>query len=201
MKTKLTPLFKVKDYIRPSRGKKDYEIWAVKCHCGKVFNTNHRKVLRNEILSCGCGREKSLYKHGMSKSTEFKIWYGMIERCTLSSNPRYKDYGGRGINVCKRWLKSFTNFYKDMGSRPNKKHTLDRIDNNKGYSKSNCRWATQSQQMRNTRVNKYLKYDGQKKCITEWAEITGINRKTLVSRLYQSKMSIKDALTTPVKRR
>ena len=80
---------------------------------------------------------------------EYTAWRGMKIRCYSINTPYYKYYGGKGITVCKRWRNNFYVFLEDMGSRPNKNYSIDRIDNNKGYSKSNCRWATKSQQMRN----------------------------------------------------
>lgn len=79
-------------------------------------------------------------KHGMSYSPEYSIWEDMIDRCYNPNNVRYKHYGEKGITICEDWLR-FTKFYEDMGSRPDKL-TLDRIDNDKGYSKDNCRWTT-----------------------------------------------------------
>lgn len=82
---------------------------------------------------------------------EYAIWNGIINRCTNPANGNFADYGGRGITVCDRWRQDFANFYADMGSRPSRKHSVDRIDNDKGYSPDNCRWATPVEQARNKR--------------------------------------------------
>ena len=126
--------------------------WLCKCECGKEFvslGCNLRK--KNNTKSCGCVRARKRMKHGLTKTAEHNVWTMMIQRCTNPKYNKYKNYGGRGIGICSRWLRSFTAFYKDMGPRP-PKTTLDRVDNSKGYSKSNCRWATILEQNRNRRM-------------------------------------------------
>lgn len=85
----------------------------------------------------------------------YNTWVSMKSRCYNTSHGRYKDYGGRGIKVCERWIESFQNFIDDMGNKPGKDYSLDRIDNNGNYEPSNCRWATREQQQANTRQIKY----------------------------------------------
>lgn len=99
-------------------------------------------------------------KHGHSKrgffSSEYNTWSNMVSRCKYKNNKSYKNYGGRGIKVCKRWANSFLNFYNDIGPRPTREHTLDRINNNQGYKPSNCRWVSRSEQQVNKRKRKYF---------------------------------------------
>lgn len=90
-------------------------------------------------------------KHGMSGTPEYKAWAAMLQRCNNPKEPAYENYGARGISVCDAW-KTFDRFYKDMGSRPSDRHSLDRIDNDGHYTPDNCRWATKSIQQRNQRV-------------------------------------------------
>ena len=92
-------------------------------------------------------------KHGLSYAPECRAWQTMRLRCTVPTNPRYADYGGRGIKVCERWLSSPQAFIDDMGPKPSPKHELDRIDNDRGYEPGNCRWATRKENDRNRRSN------------------------------------------------
>lgn len=109
----------------------------------------------------------------------------IIQRCYNSAHKFYPYYGGRGIKVCKRWRgrDGFKNFSHDMGAPP-RRHTIDRYpDNNGDYTPENCRWATRSQQARNTRFNRVISYKGKSKCLAEWAEGIGITSKGLQRRL------------------
>jgi len=89
--------------------------------------------------------------HGQSKTAEYRAWHTMKQRCRNSNNPKWYNYGGRGITVCNRWL-TFENFIEDMGPKPSPQHSLDRIDNESGYRPDNCRWATQAEQRLNSRA-------------------------------------------------
>lgn len=109
-----------------------------------------------------------------TRSTEYRIWEAMKYRCTNPSCKAFKDYGGRGITVCQKWMK-FDGFFDDMGLRPTGK-TLDRIDNNAGYSKENCRWASMREQSRNRRSNKFITAFGITLLVSDWADGLGIQR-------------------------
>lgn len=142
--------------------------WLCNCRCGKLKSIATDSLRSGRVRSCGClRREKTIarsigcthnIKHGHNrrgkKTREHAVWGAMIQRCMNPNHPRWKDYGGRGIKVCKRWRK-FENFLKDMGPMPIGL-SLDRFPDNDGdYKKSNCRWATREQQQRNSR--RYLK--------------------------------------------
>lgn len=144
------------------------------------------------------GTRNPNYRHGhrvgAQNTRTYKTWCGMITRCTNPRVATYKYYGGRGITVCERWRK-FPAFLADMGERP-AGTSLDRIDNNGNYEPSNCRWATPKIQVRNTSHNRLLEYRGQRRCIAEWVEITGIPRTTIRGRL-RIGWPVARALSTP----
>lgn len=142
----------------------------------------------------------STAKHGCAKRSgltgEYMSWRAMKRRCDQASSKEYLLYGGRGIKVCDRWLHSFSTFLLDMGARPSKKHTLDRIDKDGDYQPSNCRWATRKEQARNTRTNHLVTFQGKTLCINAWSEQLGIPGSTIRYRL-RSGWPIAQALTCP----
>lgn len=157
-----------------------------RCFCGKTKTTKCHRLTSRHVKSCGClqaegnnGRGRTT--HGMARSPTYRIWAGIIQRCTNKKTIGWKNYGGRGISVCKRWL-VFENFLSDMGARPTENHSIDRNDNDRGYCKSNCRWATETEQKRNTRRCIFIKCNGETKTIAEWAEVLGIPSQTIVKR-------------------
>jgi hypothetical protein len=133
------------------------QFWRVQCDCGNQKEINGAGIRRGVVVSCGCfakqQRKKATTFHGESNNLTYKSWGNMIQRCTNKKHINYPNYGGRGITVCDSWL-NYQNFVADMGQRPNAKMSLDRIDNDKGYSKDNCKWSTQTEQTRNRRLNK-----------------------------------------------
>jgi hypothetical protein len=168
--------------------------WLCKCDCGKSTTLATSALLRKDKpqKSCGCGMVQR--KHGMSGTPEHHAWRSMYQRCNNPNNPQYSLYGGRGISVCPRWRESFENFLADMGPRPGDNYSVDRIDNNKGYSPDNCRWANDLEQSNNTRHNRRITYNGKTHTLTEWSRITGISKSGLRWRLANG-WAIADALT------
>lgn len=118
------------------------------CECGTSKDVKHNHLLNDKTKSCGC----SWTTHGMSSSNEYRVWDSMVRRCHNKNHYAFKDYGGRGIQVCDKWL-NFKGFFEDMGSQP-KGMTLERKNNSLGYSKDNCIWATITEQARNRRSTK-----------------------------------------------
>lgn len=182
--------------------------WRCICDCGAEVRTHGTSLRRGCITRCKACSAKLFDKnrsrlgnrtHRMSKTSEYAIWQQMMNRCYRPSVKGYRRYGGRGISVCDRWH-TFTNFISDMGQRPSAKHSIDRIDGNGNYEPSNCRWATQKEQARNTSTNRIVTAFGQSKCIAEWAEEYGIGYATLRDRIVNRGMNAEIAMTTPVRR-
>jgi len=163
------------------------------CECGKTKNIRLSHIIHEKIKSCGCLNLKNITKHNMTNSKTYASWKAMRQRC---ANPNYKGsylYIGKGISCDKSWT-SFKKFHEDMGDRPDGK-SLDRIDGNKGYSKENCRWATPTEQSRNTSKNRLIEIDGVTKCLSEWCEIYDMPRDLVHVRIYNSGISPKEALS------
>lgn len=160
--------------------------WKGICDCGNEKITNSKSLQNGHCKSCGCIRSETTrdlkMSHGMTKTTEYGIWINMKARCYRKQSTSYKNYGGRGIKVCDRWLNSFENFISDMGLKPSKRHSIDRIDVNGDYNPENCRWATTEQQFRNKRTALLLEIDGEVKTITEWARWFDISYCTVYKR-------------------
>lgn len=134
----------------------------------------------------------------MDKRT-YRIWADMKQRCNNNNDKDYRYYGGRGIHYEQKW-DSFEGFLEDMGNSPTGM-TLDRINTNGHYSKSNCRWATKKEQSNNTRRNVHITFKGITKTIAQWSDETGINYQTLHTRFVVYGWSAEDSLTRPIKRR
>lgn len=167
-------------------------MFMCECKCGNNIEVLAQSLKSGNTKSCGCHKIKVHTKHGMVNTGTYKSWSCMKSRCFHKSTPLYKNYGGRGITVCDRWL-DFNNFLLDMGERPKGK-SLDRIDVNKNYEPSNCRWATVIEQANNTTRNHNITFNGVCKTLTQWANELQISTAALTKRL--NKWSLEKALTT-----
>lgn len=165
--------------------------WLVRCECGTEKETYQFSLLSGGSQSCGClKRDKIIARqttHGMSKTSEFQIWFQMKERCLNPKHPEYVNYGLRGIGVFGDWIESFQCWLSHIGQRPSKKHSLDRIDNSRGYEPGNVRWATQKEQTRNMRRNVIVEHEGKQWCFTDLASHLGINANTARVRMCRGK--------------
>jgi hypothetical protein len=144
--------------------------WKCDCDCGEAAITSGKDMLQGKIESCGCLRREvtaaQKKTHGESRTLLYRVWRAMIRRCDRPNDADWKSYGGRGITVCSRWRNDFAAWRDDMGPKPTPKHSIDRRDNDGGYwcgkcpeciargRPFNCRWATQTEQMQNTRRNR-----------------------------------------------
>lgn len=174
--------------LKYARTVKKTAFFLCRCDCGKEVEVRGDNLRRGRSISCGCYRRDitpttAPYKHGLSNTPEHSAWHGMIRRCYNPSFKHYKNYGGRGITVCDRWKNSYEAFWADMGPRPSPKHSLDRIDNNGNYEPQNCRWVTHEVQCRNTRRNRWLEYNGERRTLADWADHLKIKPQTLHNRL------------------
>ncbi len=139
------------------------------------MNTENRNATRAHSL-----------KHGHAKrglqSPEYNTWRNIKKRCFNPNNPKFPDYGGRGITICSEWRDSFAAFLRDMKLRP-QGYSIHRIDNDGNYEPGNCRWASRNEQDRNKRNSHYLEFDGQRKVLADWAKELGMDKGALLGKL------------------
>lgn len=181
-----------------------------KCECGNTKIFGITAIKRGSTKSCGClqkealkklntGNSNRLFKHGDSHTKLHICWVNMIDRCTNKNCTGYKNYGGRGITICKEWIKDYLTFKEWAVSNGFcKELTLDRINVNGNYEPSNCRWITQQEQCNNRRATTFLEMDGITMPLADWSRKLNIKIITIHGRLRRG-LSVKDALTLPVK--
>ena len=180
---------------------KNNTMYRVKCECGTVKVIRAGSLTSGRVKSCGCLNLEVIKirfgalnrTHGLSKKHPlYNTWTAMRERCNCPSNKMYKYYGERGITVCERW-DDFTVFVSDMGNRP-AGTSLDRIDNSKGYSHDNCKWATRVEQNTNRRNTKFVEFRGERLTLAEISRRTGANEKVLFHQVCNLGVSIEAAI-------
>lgn len=176
------------------------ERYLCQCECGRVFPQTKLSLRKNPTIKCrACrGIDAALTRgdDGRTNTPEWSAWSNMLQRCGNPAAQAYRNYGARGITVCKRWQK-FENFLADMGPRP-EGLTLERKNNNKGYSPGNCVWATPEAQTRNTRASRYLTANGERKLLVDWARALNTKATTIWLRIVKYGWSEQDACTKPV---
>lgn len=173
-------------------------LWECICDCGNKTSVNGAKLKNGHTKSCGCIVKDNSSKatHRMSRTRLYRIWQAMKNRCYNENFWAFCHYGGRGITMCDEWRDSFEAF-RDWALANGYRGDLsiDRIDNDMGYSPSNCRWASKKTQASNTRKNVLYEYRGEKRTLKEWSELLNINYQTLHSRVTALGWSIDRALT------
>lgn len=177
--------------------KNGHHKWKCVCECGLEKNIQSHKLINGETKSCGCLRKEIITKHNRWGEPEYRAWSKMLDRCNNNKSKEYKDYGGRGINVCDKWLK-FNGFFEDMGEKPNGT-SIDRINNNGNYCKENCRWATNKEQQNNKRNNINITYKNRTQTLAQWSRESGIGRSTLINRIRKMGWSIEKAFSEPIR--
>ena len=186
--------------VQDDKGK----IWVARCVCGVEKQYRVQQLKQCRLPSCGCKRSETLSvtsrRHGGAYSLEYWPWCGVKARCLNKKSPLYPRYGARGVRLCKRWLK-FENFLGDMGPRPSRAYSIDRINNNKGYYPSNCRWATSKEQARNRTCNHKIRLAGRTQTIAAWSEELGIKACTISQRIWNRGWTPQEALSIPVRRK
>lgn len=179
--------------------------WRCACVCGGETVFSSVSIRKSKSHYCShCDTWSTLdpnpqrRRHGLRCKREYDVWTAIKQRCNNPNCNAYENYGGRGITICDAWNEDFLAFFNDMGKRPSPKHTIERIDNSKGYEPSNCKWATRSEQAANRRNNRLLTHLGKTLTVKEWSEETGINYRTIMTRLSKGWPAEK-TLTAPVK--
>lgn len=181
------------------RGKKEW-FWLCRCACGKQVRLQTSRLTTGSTNSCGCLKIESnkfhSVTHGMTGSPEWLAWMRIKARCYNKNHDKYRYYGQRGIKVAASFRKSFTAFYKEIGSRPSVRHSVERVDNSRGYEPGNVKWATMSEQRRNRRDSlRLITVGGVTRCLTDWQKMSGLNYETIRYRL-KSGWNAKDAIFT-----
>lgn len=189
--------------LRRAKNKGRRVAWLCKCECGNTCSVRSSDLVLDKHKSCGCLRLDRITTHGMTGGRKavnrhplYSTWLTMKQRCNNPHDNGYHHYGGRGITICKEWNDSFVAFLHDMGDRPSPQHSIDRIDNNKGYFKENCRWATGSEQQLNRRDNHRYDHNGMSLTLPEWSRQTDVPLERLRGRLHLG-WSFADALEKP----
>ena len=160
-------------------------LWKCLCDCGNYKVVGRPELTKGETFSCGCYKKPIIKKkkHGLVNNRIYRVWADIKTRCLNANAQNFKNYGGRGIKICKEWEHDFQKFYNwAIEAGYEKGLQIDRIDNDGDYEPSNCRWATRLQNVNNRRRTILIEIDGVTKTTREWGEITGIPYKCIINR-------------------
>jgi hypothetical protein len=187
------------------------KLFACKCSCegGWFIDASAYSLTSGNTTSCGCAHSDWVAAQNSASAThghavggvvtpEYRAWRAMLDRCYSVTNPAYKDYGGRGIRVYDPWRVDFQAFYDHVGPRTSPAHSLERLDNERGYEPGNVVWATPTEQGRNLRTTEYYELDGERLTLGEWAERVGIPREALHQRISGFGWTLEEAITRPL---
>lgn len=173
--------------------------WECKCDCGKTTIVRSSNLASGAVKSCGCLIHEKHNTHHLSKHPICRIWYSVRKRCYSRTAKEYVWYGKRGITMCDEWRNDFLSFYKwslEHGYKDGL--SIDRIDNNKGYSPDNCRWTTPKEQANNRRSCIVFTHNGETMNLMQWCKKLNLPYKIVHSRLYKSKWNFERAITEPI---
>lgn len=171
------------------RNRNNHIMYLCECSCGNKKEVLGSSLRSGSTRSCGCLNVTCRQTHGMESTPTYRCYQQMKQRCYNENHKRFKDWGGRGITVCDRWLESFENFFEDMGEKP-ESCTLDRVDNEKGYSKENCKWSTPKEQAKNRRNAIRVNHDGESLTIEEYANAVGLTQSGARKRVYRTMVKV-----------
>ena len=209
---RLTVIGRAPDRISKRGDARHY--WTCQCSCGNVVERRDDGLLRGTSVSCGCSRKERMSTfmkermagkviYGDSRERIHNIWYLMKYRCEDKTSPSYDRYGGRGIYVCEEWSDGIDGYFRfkewSLANGYSEDLTLDRIDNDSGYSPDNCRWVDMYIQGNNKRTNRMVEYAGRTQTLSEWSRELGINMKVLHRRLDELGWDVNRAFTQPVR--
>lgn len=162
--------------------------WKCQCSCGNIKTVASGDLISGNTKSCGCLNIELLVGrrliHGMRKTPEYTAWCNMKNRCYDPTNKYFNDYGGRGIKIFHEWQNDFMAFFDHIGPKPTPKHTLERVDNSKGYFPGNIIWDSRQAQANNTRHNHHITIKGTTKNVTQWAKTIGVKPSLIYNRLW-----------------
>lgn len=187
--------------VRRDESRGDGDRWVFKCDCGAEHSALAKRVRSGNTKSCGCLRRNTPLRkgtfhptHGLSRTAEYKIWGGMVNRCYNEADETYQAYGARGITVCDEWRWDFPAFLAYIGPRPSPKHSIDRIDNDGNYEPGNVRWATSREQALNRSNSITVNLLGREMPLADAAIAAGVPYVTMYWRYKNGKPLIRSLL-------
>lgn len=185
--------------------RKGSAMWILRCKCGDESAVVACAIARTKsCAACSRSKRRGTRRHDSRVSLKrhplYQTWRAMIRRCRDAKRKDFAKYGGRGISVHERWLDLMA-FAADMGPKPSPLHSIERVDNSRGYEPGNCKWATTLEQCRNTRRNVFLEHAGERLTVSEWARRIGVRPCVIFGRINSLGWTVSDAVSTPARRK